>query len=195
MPQDPDTIARTLYLVILLVGLLALSFNGGPLRIGRWLRDLAIWGAAFALVLILYDQRDRLRASLFPAAPIVGPDGAIELRRGLDGHFTAEIAVNGAPLRFLVDTGASDIVLSRRDAELAGIAPQSLAFTGRAMTANGMVATAPVRLDRVEFGPIVIRDVPASVTDGAFDGSLLGMRFLDRFGRIEIEGDRMRLSR
>ena len=58
---------------------------------------------------------------------------------------------------------------------------------GRAVTANGTVATAPVRIDRLEFGPIMLRNVAASVTDGSFDGSLLGMRFLSRFGRIEIE--------
>lgn len=45
LPDDPDMLARLLYLVVLLVGLIALSFNGGPLRIGRWLRDLAIWGS------------------------------------------------------------------------------------------------------------------------------------------------------
>ena len=194
LPDDPDTLVRLLYLGVLLAGLLALSFNGGPLRIGRWLRDLAIWGLVAAMIIIVYANRDTLRASLFPGRAVVGADGAIELRRGLDGHFSADLVVNGAPIRFLVDTGATDIVLGRSDARRAGLDPASLAFTGRAVTANGTVATAPVRLDRLEFGSIRLNDVPASVTDGGFDGSLLGMRFLSRFGRIEIEGDRMRLT-
>lgn len=194
MLDDPDAFARLVYLGLLLTGLLAFSFGGRPRQAGRRLRDLGIWALILALLLIVYDYRDSLRVSLFPAAAIVGADGSIELRRDADGHFTADLTVNGAPVRFLVDTGATDIVLGHDDARAAGIDPDALVFTGRAVTANGTVATAAVVLDRVEFGPVELRRVRASVTDGDFGGSLLGMRFLDRFGRIEIEGDRMRLS-
>lgn len=123
LPDDPDMLARLLYLVVLLVGLIALSFNGGPLRIGRWLRDLAIWGLVAAMIVIVYANRDTLEASLFPGRAVVGADGTIELRRGLDGHFSADLVVNGAPIRFLVDTGATDIVLGRSDARKAGLDP------------------------------------------------------------------------
>ena len=77
-------------------------------------------------------------------------------------------------------------MLSRRDAERAGIDVDALTFAGRAMTANGAVATARVRLGRVAFGDLVETGVPASVTAGALDFSLLGMSYLDRFERIEI---------
>jgi aspartyl protease family protein len=148
-----------------------------------------------AMVVIAYGLRDVLREELLPAAMVqVSPD-TIELRRGSDGHFHATMDVNGVPVRFMVDTGASDLVLSRRDAERVGIDPASLSYLGRARTANGTVATASVRLGLVELGGIVDTDVRASVSDGGLDVSLLGMSYLDRFGRIEIAGDRMRLSR
>ena len=99
------------------------------------------------------------------------------------------------PVRFLVDTGASELVLSLADAARVGIDPASSAFVGRARTANGMVATAPVRLGRVEFGGFSDSGVPASVGGGELDVSLLGMSYLDRFASIEIEGDRMTLRR
>ena len=57
LPDDPDTLVRLLYLGVLLAGLLALSFNGGPLRIGRWLRDLAIWGLVAAMIITLTGWR------------------------------------------------------------------------------------------------------------------------------------------
>ena len=123
------------------------------------------------------------------------PDGSIELRRASDGHFHAEALVNGVPVRFLVDTGASELVLSRRGRGARRHRPGELAFVGRARTANGTVATAPVRLGRVEFGGYSTRGVPASVGGGALDVSLLGMSYLDRFAAIEIAGDRMTLRR
>ena len=104
------------------------------------------------MVVIAYGFRDVLREELLPAEMVqVAPD-AIELRRGRDGHFHAELEVNGKPVRFMVDTGASDIVLSRRDAERVGLDPGALTFPGRAMTANGAVGTAAVRLGVVKLG-------------------------------------------
>jgi len=195
VPVDPDSIARLAYLGLLLAFLAGAVFLRRGAGIGKSLRQLAIWVLIFALVVIAYDARDSLRGGLFPAQATRGADGAIELRRGLDGHFQATVAVNGTPLRFLVDTGASDIVLSLRDAERVGIDVDALRFGGRARTANGIVATAPVRLDRVEFGGVTDRDLAASVNAGDLDTSLLGMAYLDRFASVEIAGDRMRLRR
>jgi aspartyl protease family protein len=195
MPIDPDDIARLAYLGLLLAFLAGAVFLRRGAGIGRSVRQLALWVLIFALVVIAYDSRDSLRGALFPAQATLGSDGAIELRRASDGHFHATLAVNGTPVRFLVDTGATDIVLSRRDAARAGIDVDALQFVGQARTANGVVATAPVWLARVEFGGVTDRDVAASVNSGDLDASLLGMAYLDRFERVEISGDRMRLQR
>lgn len=195
LPGDPDDQARLFYLVLLLVGLLAFLIVGQGHRLGRSLRDLAIWLLILAMVVIAYSFRDTLRMAVMPGAARLVEGGAVELRRGSDGHFHAVLDVNGHPLRFVVDTGASGIVLSRSDAAAVGIDPDALTFSGRALTANGSVATAPVRLAEVRFAEFTDRDVAAQVNGGALDQSLLGMEYLDRFARIEIEGDRMRLGR
>lgn len=195
MSLDADDLARLTYLGVLLAFIAGAVFLRRGAGIGRNLRHLALWVLIFALVVIAYDSRDSLRGALFPAEAVRGADGAMELRRGTDGHFHATLSVNGAPLRFLVDTGATDIVLSRRDAARAGIDVEALRFLGQARTANGIVATAPVRLATLEFGGVTDRDVPASVNAGDLGTSLLGMAYLDRFNRVEIEGDRMRLQR
>lgn len=186
---DGDDWARFVYLGILLVFLI------GALRSRKAFRDLAIWVLIFAMVVIAYGFRDTLRDELLPAAMVTRPDGAIELRRRSDGHFQAEALVNGVPVRFLVDTGASEVVLSAADARQVGFEPSDLQFVGRAQTANGVVATAPVRLATFELGDFRDADVRASVGGGALDVSLLGMSYLDRFASIFIEGDRMTLRR
>jgi aspartyl protease family protein len=193
-PDNPDDVARLFYLLLLLMGLMGFFAVGGRRRLGATAQQAVIWALIFAMAIIAYGFRDTLMAGLFPSSAVQVSAGAIELRRARDGHFHATLEVNGRPVRFIVDTGASDVVLSRADAARVGIDVDALAFTGRAMTANGPVATAPVRLGRVALGGLAVEGVPASVNAGALDGSLLGMAFLDRFARIEIEGDRMRLS-
>jgi aspartyl protease family protein len=195
MGFDADTWARVVYLLLLLAFVAGFLLTGRRHRIGRSLRDFAVWVLIFAMVVIAYGFRDVLRDELLPASMVSHPDGSIELRRASDGHFHAEALVNGVPVRFLVDTGASEVVLSAADAVRVGIDPASLSFIGRARTANGVVATAPVRLARVELGGWTDAGVPASVGAGELDVSLLGMSYLDRFASIRIEGDRMTLRR
>ena len=135
--------------VLLLVFARLLRLAGGAARLGRTLRDLRGLGAD------LRDGGHRLRLPRRAArGAAAGGDGAGRRRhhrapprlgRPLPRRASRSTA---RPVRFMVDTGASDIVLSRRDAERVGIEPGSLSYLGRARTANGAVATAPVRLAR-----------------------------------------------
>ncbi len=195
MLRDPDTLGRFVYLAVLLLGVGGFFLWSRRGRLGRSLRDLSIWVLIFAMVVIAYGFRDVLREELLPAAMVqVAPD-TIELRRGSDGHFHAELEVNGQPVRFMVDTGASDMVLSLRDARRVGIDTGALTFAGRAQTANGPVGTTAVRLGAVRFGDFSDTNVQASVSDGPLETSLLGMSYLNRFSGIEIAGDTMTLRR
>lgn len=195
LPDDPIAQGRLFYLVLLLLGVAAFFLIGHRQPWLRSLRDLALWLLILAMLVIAYGFRDTLRQALLPGSAVQMTDDAVEIRRGIDGQFRAELEVNGRPVRFVIDTGASSLVLSRRDAAAVGIDVADLRFTGRAITANGPVSTAPVVLDEVRLGDLVDRDVAARVNGGQLDQSLLGMAYLDRFVRIEIEGDRMRLRR
>lgn len=193
IPDAPEEIGRLIYLLLLLAGIGGAVLFGRRRVGGRALRDLAIWGLIFAMVVIAYGFRDVLTRELWPGRAMVMDSGSIALRRGAGGHFHATVDVNGASVRFLVDTGATGIVLSQADAVAAGIDVESLDFNTRAATANGMVAIAPVQLGSLRFGGIEVRDVAGAVNGGALDISLLGMSFLDRFDRIEIRGDTLLL--
>ncbi|MCC7320454.1 MAG: TIGR02281 family clan AA aspartic protease [Rubellimicrobium sp.] len=189
-----DQIAQALWLGLLLVALggwFALQLRGHP---GRTLQHLAVWALIFVGVAAGYGLWHDIRSDLAPVQTVLA-DGRIEIPRGRDGHFQAVAAVNGVPIRFVIDTGASDIVLSARDARKAGIDTGALVYLGQAQTANGTVATAPVVLDSLEIGPVTDRNLRAVVNGGEMEGSLLGMSWINRFAHVEIAGGRLILSR
>ena len=169
------------------------------LRPQKVVRDVAIWVAVAAVLFVGYAYRhefaavkDRVVAEILPHGGTI-EDDAVSFRKGAHGHFVVEAEVDGVPVRFLVDTGASDVVLSPADAERLGFNLRDLAYTRRYRTANGIVSGAPIRLGRVRLGPIVVDDVRASVNGAAMRRSLLGMSFLDRLSGYEIANDTLTL--
>lgn len=119
--------------------------------------------------------------------PAVASGPVVEIAAGRNGHFHTEADVNGRPIAFLVDTGATMIALSYEDAERAGIYLNSSDFTHTVTTANGRARVAPVKLDRVSIGDITVRDVQAAVSEpGLLKTSLLGMSFLGRLSRFDM---------
>ena len=125
----------------------------------------------------------------------VTEQGEIIIPQQRDGHYHLTLTINGAAVDFLVDTGASDIVLTQSDAEKIGFDTKQLEYWGTASTANGTVRLAVVRLKSVELGPYKDTNIRAAVNEGQMSTSLLGMAYLDRFGSIQIEKDRMILRR
>jgi aspartyl protease family protein len=117
----------------------------------------------------------------------------IELRRGPSGHFLVEAEVDGVPVTFLVDSGASGIVLSPEDGARLGHAPGRLRYTQRFQTANGIGLAAPVTLRELRIGQLALRHVDASVNEAPLGVSLLGMAFLSRLEAWEARGDRLLL--
>jgi aspartyl protease family protein len=118
----------------------------------------------------------------------------MEIPRSSDGHYYLTVEVSGNPVRFMVDTGATNVVLSQADARNLGIDTSSLVYLGEAQTANGIVRTSRVKLTDVALGPWLDPVVPAWVSEGQMDGSLLGMDYLGQY-HVEISGDRMLLRR
>ena len=185
---------RLVYLSILGSVLVLWFVVQGRQSMGKLLQYAAAWALIFLGAIAVVGLWQDIRQTVRPTQSVVS-EGRVELPRAPDGHYYVTAEVNGTPLRFVVDTGASQIVLSRRDAARAGIDTERLVYTGRAQTANGTVRTAPVRLDRVSIGPIADRDVRAVVNEGAMSGSLLGMDYLRRFSSVEITGDKLVLTR
>ena len=125
------------------------------------------------------------------AASYAGPsDQALRLDRNDDGHFYADVEINGARIHALVDTGATGIALSREDARKAGLATSigMPSVVGRG--ADGDVHGEIVMLDSVALGGKSAQQMPAVVLN-AGEQSLLGQVFLSKFDSVEIRGDTM----
>lgn len=124
-----------------------------------------------------------------------GFSGVVRLKADRRGHFVFTGKVDGRPVTFMADTGASIVALTYEDARRAGLSPSSLDFNARVSTANGIARVAPVTLSRVRVGSITLRDVRAAVAEkGALEVNLLGMSFLGRLDSFNLSGGELVLN-
>jgi len=192
--MDISDNAQLLYLCVLLGALIFYFVISNRQHMGRAARHAILWALIFMAVLAGVGLWESVRATLAPAQIVRGV-GEISIDRGINGHYNAQALVNGVPLKLLVDTGATSIVLSEQDARAIGIDIDSLVYTGRANTANGQVRTAPVRIQTLELGGVLDTNLRAYVSEGELFGSLLGMNYLSRYQSIQIEGGKLLLKR
>ena len=102
------------------------------------------------------------------------------LRKEGDGHYWATARVNGAVVKFLVDTGATMISLTKRDARKIGVDTDKLERVVDVRTAAGRVKAGTVFIEKIEIDGVVLENVQAVVLDEGLEYSLLGMSFLNR---------------
>lgn len=114
------------------------------------------------------------------------PSGEVVLERNRSGHYLASGEINGAPVTFLVDTGATDVALSTELARRLGLKRGAEVTM---ITANGQAQGFQTRLDSVRLGPILLHDVAASFSDGIENHTvLLGMSVLKRLDFAQRDG-------
>ncbi|MEX0279284.1 MAG: TIGR02281 family clan AA aspartic protease [Ruegeria sp.] len=193
--MDGDSIARLAYLGLLGAAVVAWFISQNRQSLNKTLQQMMAWVFIFIGVVAVVGLWEDIRTTVGPSAQMSVTGDTIEVPRSYDGHYYLPILVNGEPVTFLVDTGASQIVLSSKDAERVGIDPDQLNYFGRAATANGEVRTAPVRLDSLELGPIIDHNISAWINEGELHQSLLGMDYLHRFSNIQFADGRLLLSR
>jgi aspartyl protease family protein len=187
--MDGDTLARMAYLGLILAALMGWVMVEFRQRMGQALRMAMAWGLIFVGMMAGYGLWQDIQQDIMPVQS-VHQDGVIEVPRAEDGHYYLMLRINGTEVPFMVDTGASGLVLSLEDAGRLGIEPDSLLFLGEASTANGVVRTALVSLPLIELGPFRNENFSAYVNEGELDGSLLGMDYLGQF-RMEFAGGKL----
>lgn len=191
--EEQGAWAHLVYLLCFLALVAGGVFHKG-LQLRQVLKYACIWigiaglaGFGYAYRFELGGIKDRFLGELIPDAGIQASGGEILFRADSSGHYIVEALVDGVPVRFLVDTGASDVTLSPKDAARIGLDLDRLNFNRPYRTANGVVMGAPVNLPSIRIGPIEVRNVPGSVNGAPLGASLLGMSFLERLSGYRVE--------
>ncbi len=188
-----------------MLGWLALVSSGliyaRRMRFGEVARNIGVWAAIAGVAILGYSFRgeaaaafQRVRGELIPSMAVPAGDHAMTITASDDGGFYVMGQVNGATVRFAIDTGANGVVLSPADAARAGVDVESLKFASPSETANGVGYVAPVTLDSLNVGQIRLTGVPAAVDKAPMSTSLLGMAFLKRLDLFEVKGDHLTLK-
>ncbi len=172
--------------------------------IGWAIRQLLIWGGVAMVVFAIGNHFTPPPSATAPVPPTATPPAAPAPARGAvpnslvfranpQGHVLVDAYVNGAPVRFLVDTGATMVVLTAKDAAAAGFGRGDLDFSMRTSTANGVARAAPIRLRELRIDQLLVGDVTAAVAEN-LNISLLGQSFLTRLGGYEMRDGVLTLS-
>lgn len=157
------------------------------------LKPLAVVAAATLAALGAGAVVGGAQATAGLSLPSTRADARID--KAADGHFWAQAQVNGRPLRVLVDTGASQVALTRADARRLGVDVAALDYDKPVMTADGRMQAARVRLAHVSVGTAEVRDVDALVVKRGLNASLLGMSYLGRLSGFSADREGLTLRR
>jgi aspartyl protease family protein len=174
------------YGLIVLLPLMALIRRRPPL--GRTLGSLAVWAAIFAVGLLVVQQRERLTGltQFLTDQRVVGEETRI--RQSGDGHFWAEVSINGIERRMLIDSGATTTAISVATARAAGIDTERSPFPAVLNTANGAITAQTGTAERIEIGSVVARDLGVVVSPAFGDSNVIGMNFLSQLQSWRVEG-------
>lgn len=190
--NDGDQAVHFIYLlgVLVLVGS-ALAVRRIPIAQG--LKMFVGWVLIFGAAFVIFTLKDEFLA--LGNRVLVETRGGVEqtaggevrIRQAPDGHFWVTAELNGEPVRFLVDSGATTTSISRGTAERAGIEPGG-GFQAMVQTANGVVMVDRGRAESLKVGSIERDDVAVHISDAFGDMNVIGMNFLSSLSGWSVEG-------
>lgn len=173
----------------------------GPVRWREKAKHAALWVGIIAALAVGYSYRteltgvvQRVRGEASGGYPVETAPRELVVTATDGGGFFVMGRVNGQVVRFLVDTGASDTVLSPADARRIGLDVAALTFDHEAETANGTGYGAAVTVESLAVGSIQFAEVPVLVNQAPMSYSLLGLTFLHRLESFQVKDGRLYLK-
>ncbi|EJW20670.1 hypothetical protein IMCC14465_15570 [alpha proteobacterium IMCC14465] len=184
--------ARLTYLIIILVFIVCSFGFYYRKNFEKISRHFLSWCLIFIGLVTAYGFKDVLIAALFPYIGHQTGETFV-YSKAEDGHFYLQLVINGEKVKFLLDTGATNLVLNKKTAESVGFDLNALSYNLNTYTANGISRSAKILIQEIKIGTLYERDVSAMVAEGDLFMPLLGMTFLSQFGEISINGDKLTL--
>lgn len=196
--EEPRNIGSFCGSLLILFSIIYSTISQNEIR--KFCLQLAIWTAIFLVVITGYAFRfelnytyQRVMSVLVPSYKWSTEAGEIIIARSGDGHFYIDALVDNIKVKFMVDTGASDIALTREDAQKLGYDLTKLKYSRTYLTANGENKAAPLTLNSIVIGK-EFKNVGGHVGLGNLDISLLGMSLLESFKGFRIDKDLLILN-
>ena len=187
-----DKLNITFLLLAIILPLSSLLSRRIPLK--KSLAMAGIWGAILLIgVVIVGLTRNGAAAGWERVKAVIGNDEqrvsgeTVRLRMAADGHYWADTTINGAPVRMLIDSGATTTSLNKETAKAAGLDLDQSPIPVQIQTANGMVLAHTSSIDRLTLGPIAATDLRVDVAAEFGDTNVLGMNFLSRLKSWRVQ--------
>lgn len=181
--------------------LLVSSLAARRLPLGQVAKMAFAWIAIFAALFAIFSFRfefmaiwERMKADISGTAGQTVTGETIEIRRQDDGHYWLQVDVNGKPVRFMIDSGATTTAVNADTANEAGIEVDSSGYPVVLSTANGRVTAQRGVIKSLIIGDHVINQHPVVVSETFGETNVLGMNFLDTMKRWKVEGNIMTLE-
>ena len=188
-----------IYLIIILVVLLGTYLLSNKKNLNKNIQNLAIWGLIFFALLVTYYLWNELQFSMEKERYnyVIEKDNSILINKSYDGHFYLPLSINNKEIIFLVDTGATRSLLSKRDYKLLKKHEVNLTSEKIIETANGKIIALETRFDEVKLFNNILSDVNFLVVRNDFEGpniSLLGLDLLDNKFNYQITNNYLKLQ-
>lgn len=188
--DDHVNLALKLGFVVLISTALLRGLRGSP---RQYLQYAAIWTGIIGVLVLGYAYRAelsqvprKLKLAFNVGTPVTIGERTLVVPQGDGGHYVVDGLVNGQRVRFMVDTGATETVLSPDDARRLGIPVETLNYGYEVDTANGKGHSAAYDATTLEVGAIRLDGFRMMVNQAPMGGSLLGMSFLNRLEAFEF---------
>jgi len=192
--------SNVIYILILIV-LLIMGFSRKELPLKKIFEYTGLWIAFALIALIFYSYRfefseikDRVLSDLFPSKAINKNHEQLVLNIAQDGHYYLNVKIKNQIVRFMIDTGASDMVIDEKMAVKLGFNLNNIIYDKIFQTANGQSYGASIYFDEVDVSGVKFYNVQASITNSNLIIPLLGMSFLQKFYKYEFYRDKLILT-
>lgn len=199
--QSGDDKMSLLYRVGIVVLISSVLMRGLQGSLGQHMKHVAIWLGVIAVLALGYAYRAelasvprQLQLAFNVGSPVQTEERTLVVPQGEGGHYVVDGLINGQRVRFMVDTGATETVLSPADAKRIGIPIDTLNYGYKAQTANGVGYGAAYDATMLEIGAIKLEGFRVMVNKAPMDGSLLGMSFLNRLEAFEFRNRQLILK-
>jgi aspartyl protease family protein len=195
--QDGPSLIWGVVMVMLLVSSLAAR----RLPLGQVAKMALAWIAIFAALFAIFSFRfefqeiwNRIKSDFAGTAGQNVSGEAIELKRRDDGHYWLQVDINGTPVNFMIDSGATTTAMNAESAAEANIDIDSAGYPVIISTANGQVTAKRANVQTMQIGPHKLTDHKVVVSENFGDTNVLGMNFLDSMKSWKVEGNVMTLK-